>query len=42
MALFRIDRDNDLIIVQTRNRGTKVFGKYEYQLYRAIEEGLID
>jgi hypothetical protein len=39
-ATFRVDLDNELVIVMTRNAEGKNFGKYHDQFLRAIAESL--
>lgn len=39
-AILRVDMDNDLVIVQSRRRGGKAYGKYLAKFLRAIERGL--
>lgn len=41
-AILRVDLDNDLVIAQTRRRGSKVYGKYLTKFLMAIEDGLTD
>jgi len=41
-AILRIDLDNNLVIAQTRRRGSKAYGKYLTKFLMAIEDGLTD
>lgn len=39
-AILRVDLDNDLVITQSRRRGSKAYGKYLEQFLKVVEEGL--
>jgi hypothetical protein len=41
-AILRVDLDNDLVIAQTRRRGSKAYDKYLAKFLMAIENGLTD
>jgi len=41
-AIFRVDLDNDLVIVQTRNQGGPEYGKFTHGFFRTIDECLVE
>jgi CubicO group peptidase (beta-lactamase class C family) len=41
-AILRVDLDNNLVIAQTRRRGSKAYDKYLAKFLMAIENGLTD
>ncbi len=41
-AIFRVDFDNELVIVQMRDQEGERFREYTHKFYQAIEAGLVD